>query len=272
MKLGHVTRRLLVEGRKALVPFFTAGYPDEATFLDCLAAAAAAGCPLVEVGVPFSDPLADGPAIQESSRVALAGGMTLRRALDLCAASDVARTCPIVLMSYVNPILRLGPAEFAARARAAGVRGAILPDVPHEESAELRAVLAGGGIALVDMIAPTSGPERIRAVVKDAQGFLYLVALNGVTGARRSLDEGLAPFVRRVLRETDLPLYVGFGISSPAHAAGVASLADGAIVGSALVEILRAAPDRRAAVAGVERFLTVANAAMNREQAWSARA
>ncbi len=263
MRLGQITRRLLADGRKALVPFFTAGYPDEATFLDCLGAAARAGCRIVEVGVPFSDPLADGPAIQESSRVALAGGMTLSRAMDLSARAADTTGCSIVLMSYLNPILRLGAAGFAARAAARGIDGAILPDVPLEESGPLRRELAATGVTLIDLVAPTTSQERVAGIVRGADGFLYLVAVTGVTGARARLDPRLPGLVSRVLKETDLPLYVGFGVSGPAQAAAVVGRADGVIIGSALVNVLRAAGSRREAVAAVERFLDQTQAAIN---------
>ena len=261
MKLGRTMGGLLRRGEKGLVPFFTAGYPDEATFLACLRAAARAGCPAVEVGIPFSDPLADGPAIQESSQAALAGGMTLRRALDIVATADLPRETAIVFMSYLNPLLRCGVDRFAQEAAAAGVCGAILPDVPLEESAGIRDELAGAGVTLVDLVAPTSGPERVERICRIAAGFLYLVAVTGVTGARASLDGRLPDLVARVRARTELPLYVGFGVSSPAQAAEVVRLADGVVIGSALVGILGTAVEggasaRRRAVGEVERFLT----------------
>ncbi len=267
MRLREITESTRAAGRKALVPFFTAGYPDEATCLRLLATAAAAGCRVIEVGIPFSDPMADGPVIQASSERALAQGMTLRRALDLIERASVAGAAPapagFVVMSYLNPILQMGVAAFAERAARAGVAGVILPDVPLEESGELRPALARAGIALVDLVAPTSGDERVAAIARQAEGFLYLVSLTGVTGVRAGLAAGLADFIARVRRASGLPLYVGFGVSTPEQAAEVARAADGVIIGSALIRLIQAAPDQEAAVAAVSGCLARVTAAMH---------
>lgn len=262
MKLIDYTTGLRARGEKALVPFFTAGYPDEETFCDVVRAAAAAGCSVMEIGIPFSDPMADGPVIQESSRVALAGGMTLCRALELTTALASEVDVGFVFMSYINPILRMGFGPYAARARAAGVRGTIIPDLPVEEAADIRAAFAGDGIALVDLVAPTSGEARIRRIAAEADGFLYLVSLTGVTGVRSHVSRDLGGFVARVRAHTDVPLYVGFGVSGPEQAGGVARHADGVIIGSALIRLMQEAGSREEAAGSVGAFLRAVRAAM----------
>ncbi len=262
MRLEQTTRAERDAGRKALVPFFTAGYPSEAAFLDLVRAAADAGCRTVEVGIPFSDPVADGPLIQASSLAALRGGMTLRRALALTARATAATGVGAVVMSYVNPVLRLGAVEFAARARDAGVVGVILPDVPHEEGGPWRGPLAAAGLPLIELIAPTTGAARVAGIAADARGFLYLVALTGVTGAAADPAAHAAALVAHARAVTDLPCYVGFGVADPAGARRVARSADGVIVGSALVRLLQAAPDPSSGIRHVADFLHALRAAL----------
>ncbi|TET52738.1 MAG: tryptophan synthase subunit alpha [Anaerolineales bacterium] len=226
-------------GRKALMPYLTVGYPERRSALDLVPALVEGGADLIELGVPFSDPLADGATIQAASQQALANGMTLRECLEQAAelrASGI--EVPLVLMGYWNPVLQMGVEEFATRATAAGVDGVILPDLPPEEAEVPRNVLGTEGIDLVFLLAPTSGEERARLVAERTSGFLYLVSLTGVTGERDELPPGLASFVERVRPLTRLPLAVGFGISKPAQAAAVARLADGVIVGSALIRAI----------------------------------
>ncbi|MDO9695082.1 MAG: tryptophan synthase subunit alpha [Candidatus Latescibacteria bacterium] len=255
MQLERTTRAERDAGRKALVPFFTAGYPGEGAFLDLVRAAADAGCRTVEVGIPFSDPVADGPLIQASSLAALRAGMTLRRALALTARATAATGVGAVVMSYANPVLRFGATEFAAAARDAGVVGVILPDVPHEEAAPLRGPLAAAGLPLIELIAPTTGAERVARIAADARGFLYLVALTGVTGAVADPAAHAAQLVGRARAVTDLPCYVGFGVSDAEGARRVVRDADGVIVGSALVRLLQSAPHQTAGVGDVAEFL-----------------
>lgn len=252
MKLHENARSILAAGDKALVPFFTAGYPDDETFLKLLETAQRAGCSIVEVGMPFSDPLADGPVIQASSMEALEGGVTLEGTLNLIKESSLNHETSVVLMGYLNPILRMGIETFARRAAEAGIAGVILPDVPVEESHEIRGIMKGCGVCFVDLLAPTSGEERIARIAGSAEGFLYLVSLTGVTGIRDSLSEELEPFVRRVRDHTDIPLYAGFGISSPRIASEAARIADGVIIGSALIRIIQSSRDP---VPRVEKFL-----------------
>jgi len=243
------------EGQKALVPFFTAGYPDEQTFLELLAAAARAGCQTIEVGIPFSDPVADGPVIQASSQHVLERGMTLERTLELTGRAAAATGAALVLMGYLNPILRMGLERFADHARAVGVGGVIVPDVPVEESAALRRVMDTRGIAVIDLVAKTSSSERIARIAGEAQGFLYLVSLTGVTGSQVALDDELDAFVAQVRATTHLPLFVGFGISGRDEAARAVEYADGVVIGSAIIRLIQSGAGGTQAVADVEQFL-----------------
>jgi tryptophan synthase alpha chain len=263
MRLRETADAMRASGEKGLIPFFTAGFPDAETSLQLLRTAARTGCRVIEVGIPFSDPIADGPLIQASSQQALANGMSLDKALQL--VEKAAQTDPVafVLMSYVNPLLRMGIERFAARARTTGVCGVILPDVPLEESGEIRATLARNGITLVDLVAPTSGRERLGRIAGSADGFLYLVSITGVTGVRSELAPDLIEFVQRVRAHTELPLYVGFGVSDPGQAAEVVRHADGVIIGSALVRIVQSAATREGAVANVATFLEDVRTAIN---------
>ncbi len=236
MILSDHTHSIMQSGRKALVAFLTAGFPDETTFVELMRACESAGCDVIEVGVPFSDPIADGPTIQQSSQTALDNGMTMERALTLTASCNL--TVPVVAMTYVNPVLAMGVSAFAQHARDAGVRGVILPDVSFEESDPFRGDLASGGLEYIDLLAPTSGPERVAAIATGTTGFVYLVAVRGVTGARNTAPVSLEPFISAARKHTKTPLYVGFGISSPAIARDVAALADGVIIGSRLVDLV----------------------------------
>jgi tryptophan synthase alpha chain len=247
MRLSEHTASLRASGRKALVPFLTAGYPDDDAFGALVRSADAAGADVIEIGVPFSDPIADGPVIQHASNQSLAHGMTLRRALDAAARLGREVRAPLVIMSYVNPILRMGADTFAREAARAGVAGVILPDVSFEESAPFRAVAREAGLAYVDLVAPTSGDERVREIVRGADGFVYVVSLTGTTGAREAIATGLPALLERVRAQTRVPAYVGFGISSAQQAAEVARQADGVIIGSRLT---RLAADGPAAGAG----------------------
>lgn len=264
MRLSDWTAALVASGRKALVAFFTAGYPDDDTFLEAVAAAAEAGCDVVEIGVPFSDPIADGPVIQSSSAATLARGMTLRRALALAGELTGRVATPLLIMSYVNPILAYGVDAFARDAGNAGVLGAVLPDVPLEESSALRRTLNGAGIDTVDLVAPTSSDERITAIAIGASGFLYLVSMTGVTGSRTLPAQSLPAFVDRVRSHTATPLYVGFGVSTPGDAAALARCADGVIIGSQLIRTIDDGGPERAA-GRVGSFIADVRAAIDAE-------
>jgi tryptophan synthase alpha chain len=265
-ELERTCRELRTRGLPALVPFATAGYPDEATSLALLEGCVQRGCKIVEVGVPFSDPIADGPVIQHASQAALKRGMTLRRALDLVRELSKEPVQP-VMMTYLNPVLRLGMAGFARMAAAAGCAGVIVPDLCREESESLRQALDAEGICLVDLVAPTTPEERLAGIASQAAGFLYLVAIAGVTGTRSAAAGELAAFTARVSRHADLPLYVGFGIDGPERAGEAAACSDGVIAGSGLLRCFQDKPDPRAGLASalelVER-MSLALAGMTR--------
>jgi len=224
-------------GRTAFMPYLMLGYPTPAASMEVAGALAEAGADLLELGVPFSDPLADGPTIQAAAQQALHHGVTTAGCLRMVAglrARGVRAAC--LLMGYLNPMLAYGLPRLVADAAAAGVDGFIVPDLPPEEAEELESACRRHQLALVYLLAPTSPPERIALVAGRSQGFIYLVSLTGVTGARDRLPAGLADFVGRVRAVARQPLAVGFGIASGEQARAVARLADGVIVGSALVE------------------------------------
>ncbi|HHH40829.1 MAG TPA: tryptophan synthase subunit alpha [Chloroflexi bacterium] len=235
-------------GRTALMPFLTMGYPHRESALELVPALVEAGADLIELGVPFSDPLADGATIQAASQQALANGMTPALCLEQVAAlRERGVAVPLILMGYYNPFFQMGLEGFARRAAEAGVDGVIVPDLPPEESEPLQAALRGQGLDLIFLLAPTTDDARVRSVARRASGFLYLVSLTGVTGARDRLPPDLERFVARVRQVTDLPLAVGFGIGRPEQAARVARIADGVIVGSALLRAIGSGADPVAA-------------------------
>lgn len=219
--------------RAALMPYIVGGFPSLEASRLVGEACVDAGADLLELGVPFSDPLADGPAIQAAASRALAAGATLSGVLDVCRA--LAPRLPVVLFTYANVVLSNGPERFAQRAAAAGAAGLIVPDLPHDEAGELRAACDANGVALVPLVAPTTTPERLAAIARDARGFVYTVSLSGTTGERAELPAGLTDAVRRVRAVSPLPVAVGFGIATPDHARRVAQVADGVIVGSRVV-------------------------------------
>jgi tryptophan synthase alpha chain len=229
-------RVLAGAGRAALIPFFTAGYPSAAASLAALRGAADAGADLVEVGVPFSDPLADGPTIQRATHAALAGGMTAAGALAL--VREAALPIPVVLMTYLNPVRAYGARRFAADARAAGAAGVLLTDAPAGADPETEGAIAQAGLDLIRLVAPTTTDARLGEAVGGGSGFVYLITRLGVTGVRDTVPSDLAAQVARVRRATPLPVAAGFGIGTPAQAAAAARAADGVVVGSAIVERL----------------------------------
>jgi tryptophan synthase alpha chain len=236
------------EGRAALIPYLPAGYPDSETFVAAVTAAGAAGADIIEVGIPFSDPLADGPVIQRATHAALQQGTGVRRTLDLIAEAKLA--VPVVVMTYLNPVLAYGVDRFLADARGVGVAGVLLTDLPAGADAALEDQVAAGPLAFVRLIAPTTPPERVALAARGASGFLYLISRLGVTGARDLVPLDLPEYVQRVRAATDLPVAVGFGIGTGAQARDTARLADGVVVGSALVDALG-----REGVAGVTRLV-----------------
>jgi len=262
VKLSDTTRGIKARGGKALVAFFTAGYPDEDTFVELVLTACQAGCDAIEIGVPFSDPIADGPVIQASSEAALKGGMTVSRALELAGEISSRVETPLVAMSYINPILNMGLERFAHTAARAGISGLILPDVSLEESADIRQTVRACGIDYIDLVAPTSDAGRVQRITAAADGgsFLYLVAFTGVTGSREAPAGELDGFVNRVRNTAGrgpdgIPLYVGFGVSSAEQARRLVSFADGVIVGSQLIRIIQSENSTAGAVDRVNAFL-----------------
>jgi tryptophan synthase alpha chain len=224
--------------RKALIPYITLGYPAAETALEVVPRLEEWGADMVELGIPFSDPLADGVTIQEASFQALSNGMTPRLALELASRLRKKVALPLVFMTYYNPVLHFGLKAFCRASAEAGVDGLIVPDLPPEEGEELRKACDKNGLDLVYLLAPNSGLSRIRLVSERSRGFIYLVSVTGVTGAREALPPGLEAFVRRVRKETSLPLAVGFGIATPEQARRVAEVADGVIVGSRIVQLV----------------------------------
>jgi tryptophan synthase alpha chain len=234
--------------KPAFMPYYPLGFPTPEVSVDVIEALAKNGADLIEVGLPFSDPLADGPVIQRATQIALQQGMTVKRAL---AAIRELRargvTIPLILMGYFNPLLAYGPAALAREAAESGADGFIVPDLPPEESAEFEATIQP--LPQIRMVAPTTPEARLATVLRDARGFVYLVSLTGVTGARAALPEGLPEFIARVRAQTALPLCVGFGISTPEQARAVGQLAEGVIVGSACVRALGESADPARAAA-----------------------
>ncbi len=228
-------------GQVALVPFITAGYPRKDEFVDTLKAVAKEG-DVVEVGVPFSDPMADGVTIQRSSHAAIAAGVSLHWIIDqLQKAGDIG--APVVLMSYLNPLLAFGLDELARQAVAAGVCGFIVPDLPWEESEEFRAALDRQGLALVQLVTPATPDDRLELLCKGSQGFVYAVTVTGITGGEAALPEQVTTYLDQVKSHTDLPVCAGFGVRRADQVASLGQHANGVIIGSALVERLEAGDD-----------------------------
>ena len=219
--------------RAALMPYLMGGYPSLELSREAGLAAVDAGADLLELGIPFSDPLADGPVIHAAGTQALAAGATPHGVLRVCEA--LAERVPVALMAYANLVLASGAERFASRAVEAGAAGLIVPDLPHDEAAGLREACDDAGLALIPLVAPTTTPERVRAIGEDARGFVYAVSLTGTTGERDELPEELPRMLERIRAASELPVAVGFGISTAEQAARVAELADGVIVGSRIV-------------------------------------
>lgn len=221
----------------AFMPYHAMGYPDRATTLEVIKALAESGADLFEIGLPHSDPLADGPTVQTATYTAIMNGTTVKDCLAMMRElREAGVDTPFCAMSYYNPLFSYGIDKFMEDAVAAGVDGLIVPDLPPEEAEEIVAACRAAGLATIFMIAPTSTEERIKLIARHATGFIYLVSVTGVTGARTELPTDLKDFVQRVRKHTDLPLAIGFGIGTREQAAAVAAFADGVIVGSAVVK------------------------------------
>ncbi len=227
---------LKARGEAALIPFITAGDPDLATTLKIMRELERGGADCIELGIPFSDPSADGPTIQRSSERALKKPVPLPAIFRLVREFRRSSAAPVILFGYFNPFFRFGLEKFAREAAGAGADGVLCVDLPPEESGELKRWTDAVDIDLIFLLSPTSGPDRVKLVARQGRGFIYYVSVTGVTGARRSFDDSLRRQVARVRRTASLPVGVGFGISTPEQAAWIAGFADAAVVGSALVE------------------------------------
>ena len=241
---------LFANGHAALMPYFPLGFPDAPTSADVIAAMSEAGADAFEIGLSFSDPLADGPVIQRATQIALEKGITVERSLQTIAElrSRGVRQ-PFLVMGYINPLLAYGLERFVDEAAAAGADGFIVPDLPPEEADDLDQLCRKRGLGLIYFLAPTSTDDRVKLVAEKAQDFIYLVSIAGVTGARSQLAGGLSDFVARIRRTTSTPIAIGFGVSTPEQAREVSHIADGVIVGSALVHIVDRAEDKPQAAA-----------------------
>ena len=237
-RLEGVFAALRQRGARALIPYFTAGDPSLAITRKLVVEAARRGADVIELGIPFSDPLADGPVIQRATQRALAAGVTLARVLELVREMRGEVSAPLVFLTYYNPILAFGLKAFCRTSVEAGIDGVIVADLPPEESGPLRAEAVAAGLDLIHLVAPTSTPERMRRIARASEGFVYMVSLTGVTGERAALAPELTQQLRALRAITTKPVCVGFGIGTPDQAALVGELADGVIVGSAIVRLV----------------------------------
>jgi len=261
-RLDGCLRALRERGEKALIPFVTAGDPDLDTTEAVVLALVEAGADAIEIGVPFSDPIAEGPTIQRASERALASGTSLRRVIERVAALRERVELPLILMGYANNFVTMGARPFASTAAAAGVDGLIIVDLPPEEGEEFYAEVLGAGIDRILIAAPTTEAPRLEMLAKETRGFLYFVALTGVTGARADVSATLEKEVRSVRSISDVPVCVGFGVSTPEQARRVAEFADGVVVGSAFIDRIESAASRDAAVDAAASFAAELKAAL----------
>ena len=227
-----------IPNHKALIAYITIGYPSIEATLELIPLLASSGCDIVELGVPFSDPLADGATIQNADFHALQNGVTLKLCIDVARQLKQKVKIPLVIMSYFNPVYKYGCENFCNDSTASGINGLIIPDLPPEESSKLEAAADKNNLDLIYLLAPTSSKERIKLVARKSRGFIYLVSVTGITGARKSLPAGLNTFVARVREVANQPLCIGFGISSAQQARQIATIADGIIVGSRIIQLI----------------------------------
>ena len=236
--MSRITSAFNQPEHTALIPYITVGYPTVDATLEMVPLLASCGCDIVELGIPFSDPLADGATIQKASFCALENGVTPQLCLEVAERLSQNVSIPLVFMTYFNPVLSYGLEEFSSACASSGISGLIIPDLPPEEGSELEIVTQKQNLDLVYLLAPTSTQERIRLVAERSRGFIYLVSVTGVTGARQELPADLEAFLARVRRIARQPLCVGFGVSTPEQARRVAQIADGVIVGSRLIQLM----------------------------------
>jgi len=257
--MSRLAEVFAADRRTALVAYVTVGYPSVEATLEVVPRLVEGGCDIIELGIPFSDPLADGATIQKASHQALESGVTPSVCLDVAAQLSRTVDVPLVFMSYYNPILHRGVERFCDGCVRSGVDGLIVPDLPPDEADELDTAACSHGMDLICLLAPTATKRRIELAAERSRGFLYLVSLTGVTGAREKLSEGLEDFVERVRDVTRLPLCVGFGISTPAQAAQVGRIADGVIIGSRILSLMESDPS----LGEVRRFVSEVRLALD---------
>ena len=252
--------KLQSEGKKAFIPYIMAGDPDLERTREIVQLFEECGADIVELGVPFSDPLADGPTIQQASERALQNGVTLRKVIEHVKRFSQEIRIPIVLMTYYNPVFKYGIELFISDAREAGIDGVIIPDLPPDEAAEFIMLSKKAQLNTIFLLAPTSTENRIKKVVKASTGFIYYVSITGITGAALLLDGSMEVFISNIRKHTDKPIAVGFGVSTPEEASAVARISDGVIVGSAIVKRLHNAPD------ALKQYLTSLREAIQNER------
>jgi tryptophan synthase alpha chain len=263
-RISKKFKELRSKNRKALIIFITAGVPDLRTTGSLILELERSGADIIELGIPFSDPLADGPIIQKSSQRSLRGGITLPKILKL--VEDIRRKTkiPLVLMGYYNPILNYGEKRFIRDSAEAGADGLIIPDLPPEEGENIVKEGRARGLDVILFLAPTSTEERIKLIARMSQGFIYYISLTGVTGTRDQLADTIKPMVKKIRRFTDQPIAIGFGISNPKQAGEVAAFADGVILGSAVVNIIEHCPDKSECLKKVGKFVRSLKEGMQR--------
>lgn len=250
-RIDKAFKRLRSQKKKAFIAYITAGDPDLATTKRLVPELERSGVDIIELGVPFSDPIADGPTIQAASQRALAKGITVRKIFGAVRALRARTQIPIIFMTYYNPVLRYGLKGFFSECRRSGVDGVIVPDLPCEESSDLTREGSAAGVATIFLAAPTSTGRRIRDIARKSKGFIYYVSLTGVTGARKALPPDIAANVKRIKSVSGKPVAVGFGVSNASQASGLAKAADGVIVGSAIVKIMS---EKKNVVSRVSKF------------------
>jgi tryptophan synthase alpha chain len=249
-------------GGSAFIPYLTAGFPDDSTCLDLLTALGENGADVIEIGLPFSDPLADGPTIQMSSRKALDNGITVQDVFNLAAKARERLDCPLILMTYCNPVFRRGPATFAAQAKESGIDGVIIPDLPVDEADDWLEAAERQDLDTIFLVAPTTTTARLRQIASKTGGFLYYVSMTGVTGSACTVSDEMLAHVRKTQAASPVPVAVGFGISEPDQARTLARVADGVIVGSAFIRTIAEEPGPAEQVAAVSRLAASLSAAL----------
>lgn len=255
LSISETFARCRQEKRKALMPYLTAGYPSEKIFVKLLKEVIKNGADMVEIGVPFSDPLADGKTIQGSSQIALDNGININKIFKLLGELEDKYNVPLIIMGYYNPILQYGISKFLDQSKAVGGRGLIIPDIIPDEGLSIEKSCKKSEIDLVYLLAPTSNSKRRKLILERSSGFVYLVSVAGVTGARKSLPENLNRWIVKVKKESRLPVCVGFGISDLAQAKSISKVADGVIIGSAIIDIIKKSSGSQEAVSNVGRFI-----------------